>query len=184
MSTASLFIVGLLVTLIVVAAVALLIYAAILDGRDGAARKLANSTASLTATGSILEVARDSGQFSTLTSALQRAGLAQTLVDDGPYTVFAPSDEAFARLPDGVVESLLASPETLAKILTYHVVPGRMTAAEIAGRKWAPTVQGENLLVSNNGAVRVDGARVISADIEATNGFIHVIDRVLLPAHI
>lgn len=184
MSTTGLFIVGLLVTLIVGAAVALLIYAAILDGRDAAARKLVDPSTPLTASGSILDVARDSGQFSTLTSALQRAGLAETLVDGGPYTVFAPSDEAFGKLPDGVMDSLLASPETLANVLSYHVLPGRMTAAEVASRAWAPTVQGEALLIGSNHAISVDGARVLGADIEATNGLIHMIDRVLLPARI
>jgi uncharacterized surface protein with fasciclin (FAS1) repeats len=184
MSAASLFIVGFLVTLIVAAALALLIYAAILDGRDAAARKAADRSAPSTASGSILEIARETGQFSTLVAALGRAGLAGALVNGGPYTVFAPSDEAFAKLPDGVVDSLLASPETLANVLSYHLVPGRMTVAEVATRRWAPTVQGEDLPVSNNGAVHVDGARVVSGDIEATNGLIHVIDRVLLPARI
>jgi uncharacterized surface protein with fasciclin (FAS1) repeats len=184
MSAASLFIVGFLVTLIVTAALVLLIYAAILDGRDAAARRLADRSAPATASGSILEIARQTRQFSTLVAALDRSGLAETLVDGGPYTVFAPSDEAFAKLPDGAVDSLLASPETLANVLTYHVVPGRMTAAEVATRRWAPTVQGEDLPVSYNGAIHVDGARVVSGDIEATNGLIHVIDRVLLPARI
>jgi uncharacterized surface protein with fasciclin (FAS1) repeats len=184
MSAASLFIVGCLVALIVAAALALLIYAAILDGRDTAARRLADRSAPSTASGSILEIARETGQFSTLVAALDRAGLAQALASGGPYTVFAPSDEAFAKLPDGAVDSLLASPQTLANVLSYHLVPGRLTAAEVATRRWAPTVQGEDLPVSNNGAVHVDGARVISGDIEATNGLIHVIDRVLLPARI
>ena len=183
MSAASLFIVGCLVTLILAAALALLIYAAVLDGRD-AARKLAYRSAPATASGSILDIARQTGQFSTLASALDRAGLTETLVDGGPYTVFAPTDEAFAKLPDGVVDSLPASPETLANILSYHVVPVRMTTAEVAARRWAPTVQGEDPPVSNNGALRVDGARVVNGDIEATNGLIHVIDRVLLPARL
>lgn len=184
MTTADLFLVGCLVTLIVAAALVLLIYAAILDGRDAAARKLADRSAPATAPGSILDIARERGQFSTLASALDRAGLAQTLLEEGPYTLFAPSDEAFAKLPEGVVDSLLVSPETLANILSYHVVPGRMTAAEVGARTSAPTVQGEDLPVSNNGAIRVDGACVVNPDIEATNGLIHVIDRVLLPARI
>ena len=184
MSAASMLIVGCLVTMIVAAALGLLIYAAILDGRDAAARKLADRFAPSTASGSILDIAREREEFSTLASALNRAGLARTLLDGGPYTVFAPSDEAFAKLPEGVVDSLLVSPETLANVLSYHVVPGRMTAAEVAARRSAPTVQGEDLPVSNNGAIRVDGARVVTGDIEATNGLIHVIDRVLLPARI
>jgi uncharacterized surface protein with fasciclin (FAS1) repeats len=184
MSAVGLFVVGLLVTMIVAAALALLIYAAILDGRDAAARKPADRSAGSTASASILEIARERGQFSTLVAALGRAGLAETLDNGGPYTVFAPSDEAFAKLPDGAVDSLLASPETLANVLSYHVVAGRLTAAEVANRTWAPTVHGEDLPVSGNGAVHVDGARVVSGDIEATNGLIHVIDRVLLPARI
>ena len=184
MSAADLFIVGCLVTLIVAAALALLIYAAVLDGRDAAARKLADRSAPSTAWGSILDIARERGEFSTLASALDRSGLAQALLDGGPYTVFAPSDEAFAKLPEGVVDSLLVSPETLPNVLSYHVVPGRMTAAQVAARRSAPTVQGEDLPVSNNGAIRVDRARVVTGDIEATNGLIHVIDRVLLPARI
>ncbi|MBV9514975.1 MAG: fasciclin domain-containing protein [Mycobacteriaceae bacterium] len=184
MSAPGLFIVGCLVTLIVAGALGLLIYAAILDGRDAAARKLAQRSPAPTASESILDIARDRGEFSTLASALDRAGLAETLLHGGPYTVFAPSDGAFARLPDGVLDSLLVTPETLAEILSYHVVPGRMTAAEVAARQSAPTVQGEDLQVSNNGAIRVDGARVVTRDIEATNGLIHVIDRVLLPARL
>jgi uncharacterized surface protein with fasciclin (FAS1) repeats len=184
MSAAGLFIVGFLVTLIVAAALALLIYAAILDGRDAEARRHADRLARSAASGSIIEIARERGQFSTLLAALGRCGLAETLVNGGPYTVFAPSDEAFAKLPDGAVESLLASPETLVNVLNYHVVPGRLTTAEVATRRSAPTVNGEDLPVSGNGAVHVDGARVVSGDIEATNGLIHVIDRVLLPARI
>ena len=106
------------------------------------------------------------------------------LEHEGPYTVFAPSDEAFAKLPDGAVQSLLAAPDTLADVVNYHVVPGRMTAADIVGRISAETLQGEDLAISNNGAIRIDGARVVSGDIEASNGVIHVIDRVLLPARI
>lgn len=184
MSAGGLFIVGCLVTLIVAAALALLIYAAILDGRNAAALKLADRSAPSTASRSILEIAREREEFSTLVTALDRSGLAQTLLDGGPYTLFAPSDEAFAQLPEGAVDSLLLSPGTLANVLSYHVVPGRMTAADVAARASAPTVQGEDLPVSTNGGIRVDGACVVTGDIEATNGLIHVIDRVLLPARI
>jgi uncharacterized surface protein with fasciclin (FAS1) repeats len=183
MSAPGLFVVGCLVTLIVAAALALLIYAAILDGRDAAARKLADRSGHSTASASILDITRARGELSTLAAALDRAGLAQTLLD-GPYTVFAPSDDAFAKLPEGAVDSMLGSPETLANILGYHLVSGRITAAEVATRTSAPTIQGENLPISNNGAIRVDGARVVTGDIEATNGLVHVIDRVLLPARI
>ena len=130
----------------------------------------------------IVETARDAGKFTTLIAAIDRAGLESTLAGEGPFTVFAPSDEAFAQLPEGTVDSLLAEPDKLASVLTYHVVPGRVTAADVVGLATAPTVQGEELPVSVDGSVHVDGARVISADIEASNGIIHVIDRVLLPA--
>ena len=132
----------------------------------------------------IVETARDAGTFTTLIAAIDRAGLESTLAGEGPFTVFAPSDEAFAQLPDGTVDSLLAEPAKLAQVLTYHVVPGRVTAADVVGLTTAPTVNGEELPVSVDGGVRVDGARVISADIEASNGIIHVVDRVLLPAGI
>jgi uncharacterized surface protein with fasciclin (FAS1) repeats len=132
----------------------------------------------------IVETARDAGTFTTLIAAIDRAGLESTLTGEGPFTVFAPSDEAFAQLPDGAVESLLAEPDKLAEVLTYHVVPGRVTAADVVGLATAPTVQGEELPVSVDGSIHVDGARVLNADIEASNGIIHVIDRVLLPASI
>lgn len=129
----------------------------------------------------IVETARDAGTFTTLIAAIDRAGLESTLAGEGPFTVFAPSDEAFAQLPDGTVDSLLAEPHKLAEVLTYHVVPGRVTAADVVGLATAPTVQGEELPVSVDGSIHVDGARVVSADIEASNGIIHVVDRVLLP---
>ena len=132
----------------------------------------------------IIETAKDAGTFTTLIAAVDRAGLADTLAGEGPFTVFAPSDDAFAKLPDGTAESLLAEPAKLAKVLTYHVVPGRVTAAEARGLTAAPTVNGERLAVSANGAIEVDGAQVVTADIEASNGLIHVIDQVLIPASI
>ena len=130
----------------------------------------------------IVETATEAGTFTTLVAAIDRAGLASTLAGEGPFTVFAPSDEAFAQLPAGTVESLLADPAKLAKVLTYHVVPGRVSSADVVGLASAPTVNGEKLSVSVNGGVQIDGATVISADIEASNGVIHVIDKVLLPA--
>ena len=185
MSGAGLFIVGVLVTLIVAAAMALLVYAAILDGRYAAARQAAHrEPPAPRGAVSILETALAAGSFDTLVTAIDAAGLSEALEHEGPYTVFAPSDEAFAKLPDGAVQSLLAAPDTLADVLNYHVVPGRMTAADIVGRISAETLQGEDLAISNNGVIRIDGARVVSGDIEASNGVIHVIDRVLLPARI
>jgi uncharacterized surface protein with fasciclin (FAS1) repeats len=130
----------------------------------------------------IVETAREAGSFTTLLAALDAAGLGETLADGGPFTVFAPSDEAFAKLPSGTVESLLTDPAKLADVLTYHVVPGRISAAEAAGLSSAPTVRGTDLPLSANGGVEVGDAHVVTADIEASNGVIHVIDRVLLPA--
>ena len=185
MSTTGLFTIGVLVTLIVAAAMALLIYAAILDGRDAAARQAADrEPPTAWRAVNILQTARAAGSLDTLVTAIDRAGLSDVLEHEGPYTVFAPSDEAFAKLPDGAVQSLLATPDTLADVVNYHLVPGRITAADIAGRISAETLQGEDLAISNNGAIRVDGARLVSGDLEASNGVIHVIDRVLLPARI
>lgn len=185
MSTPGLFGAGILVTLVVAAALALLVYAAVLDGRDAAARKLAAPDEEVpTDARSILETARAAGDFGTLVAALERAGLNEALAHDGPYTMFAPSDGAFARLPEGAVASLLAEPKTLTDVLTYHLVPGRLRAADMARRVWAETLQGEDLAISNNGSLRIDGARLVTGDIEASNGVIHVIDRVLLPARI
>jgi uncharacterized surface protein with fasciclin (FAS1) repeats len=131
----------------------------------------------------IVDTARDAG-FETLVAAIDGAGLGPTLAGEGPFTVFAPSEEAFARLPEGTVEALLLEPATLAKVLTYHVVPGRVIAAEVKGPASASTVNGEQLTISIDGAIHVDGAQILSADIEASNGVIHAIDRVLLPAAI
>jgi uncharacterized surface protein with fasciclin (FAS1) repeats len=130
----------------------------------------------------IVETAREAGSFTTLLAAVDAAGLGDTLADGGPFTVFAPTDEAFAKLPAGTVESLLADPAKLTTVLTYHVVPGRVTAAYAAGLSSATTVQGGELPISMDGGIHVADANVVSADIEATNGVIHVIDRVLLPA--
>lgn len=185
MSGGGLFIVGVLVTLIVAAAMALLVHAAILDGRDAAARRAADREPPPARRAvDILQTARAAGSLHTLLTAIDRAGLSDVLEHEGPYTVFAPSDEAFAKLPDGAVQSLLATPDTLADVVNYHLVPGRITAADIAGRISAETVQGEDLAISNNGAIRIDGARLVSGDVKASNGVIHIIDRVLLPARI
>lgn len=130
----------------------------------------------------IVETARGAGSFTTLVTAVEAAGLEETLSDGGPFTVFAPTDEAFAELPEGTIDSLLAEPGRLAEVLTYHVVPGRVSAAEAVELSSAPTVNGSDLSIAVNGGLRVAGARVLDADIQASNGVIHVIDRVLLPA--
>ncbi len=130
----------------------------------------------------IVTIAVADGRFTTLVSALQQTGLDETLMGEGPFTVFAPTDDAFAKLPAGTLESLDA--ETLTAILTYHVVPGTVMAADamsMAGQS-AATVQGEEIAISVEGdSVKINDATVIIADIAASNGVIHVIDSVLLP---
>lgn len=130
----------------------------------------------------IVDVAVASGDFSTLVSALQAAGLVSTLQGDGPFTVFAPSDDAFASLPDGALDALLADPELLTRVLLYHVVPGRVLASEVVGLSSATTVNGADVTITaGGGTVMIDDATVIATDIEGTNGVIHVIDDVLFP---
>jgi uncharacterized surface protein with fasciclin (FAS1) repeats len=134
------------------------------------------------APGNIVEVAAAAGSFNTLIAAAQAAGLAETLATGGPFTVFAPTDEAFAALPEGTVEALLADPAALANILLYHVVAGVVTSAEVSGMSSAPSLQGSEIeIMIHNGAVMVNGATVIAADIAASNGIIHVINAVILP---
>jgi uncharacterized surface protein with fasciclin (FAS1) repeats len=130
----------------------------------------------------IVETAREAGTFQTLLTAVEAAGLGQTLADRAPYTLYAPTDEAFAALPEGTVQGLLADPPALARVLTYHVVPGRITSAEITHDSEQKTVEGSALTIALNGGVTVNDATVIQADVEAENGVIHVIDRVLIPA--
>ena len=129
----------------------------------------------------IVETAREAGTFETLLTAVDAAGLGETLADGGPFTVFAPTDAAFATLPQGAVEGLLADPSALARVLTYHVVPGRITSAQITNDSEQKTVEGGVLTIAVNGGVTVNDATVIQADVEAENGVIHVIDRVLIP---
>jgi len=135
------------------------------------------------AAGDIVAVAAGAGNFKTLVAAIQAAGLVETLQGKGPFTVFAPTDEAFAKLPAGTVESLL-KPENKAKlvsILTYHVVPGKVMAADVKTMK-AKTVNGQELSIKvEDGKVTVDNAKVVKTDVAAKNGVIHVIDTVVLP---
>jgi uncharacterized surface protein with fasciclin (FAS1) repeats len=129
----------------------------------------------------ILDTAVSAGQFKTLVKAVQEAGLVDTLKGEGPFTVFAPTDEAFAKLPAGTLDALLQDKEKLAAVLTYHVVPGKVTAAQVRPGM-VKTVQGQSLTVkANRGGVMVDNARVVTTDIMASNGVIHVIDTVVLP---
>jgi len=120
--------------------------------------------------------------FTTLVAAVQAAGLVDTLKGDGPFTVFAPTDEAFAALPEGTVEGLLADPDALAKILTYHVVAGKVMSTDLSNNMMAATVNGADVTIMTEGGVMVNDANVVTADIEASNGVIHVIDKVILPA--
>jgi len=133
----------------------------------------------------IVDTAVSNGSFNTLIAAVKAAGLVETLKGDGPFTVFAPTDEAFAKLPAGTVENLLKpeNKDQLVAVLTYHVVPGKVMSGDIAGKKLeAATAQGTNLDIDASGnAVKVDGATVVAADVEASNGVIHVIDTVVLP---
>jgi len=134
----------------------------------------------------IVDTAVAAGSFKTLAAALQAAGLVDTLKGKGPFTVFAPTDEAFAKLPAGTVEELL-KPENKAKltaILTYHVVPGNVMAAQVVtmNGKEAKTVNGQSVKISvNGGNVMIDGSKVVKTDIQASNGVIHVVDSVILP---
>ncbi|MGZ6565043.1 MAG: fasciclin domain-containing protein [Solirubrobacteraceae bacterium] len=130
----------------------------------------------------ILETAREAWAFRTLLTAIDAAGLGDTLADDGPFTVFAPTDDAFAALPQETMQGLLEDPPALVRVLTYHVVPGRITSAQITQDSEQKTVEGGMLKLAVNGGVTVNDATVIQADIEAENGVIHVIDRVLIPA--
>ena len=134
------------------------------------------------ASADIVGTASSAGDFNTLLAAAKAAGLVETLQSDGPFTVFAPTDEAFAKLPEGTVESLLADPDALREILLYHVVPGKVLAADVASLKSATTVQGSDVkFVVASGGVRVNDANVVQTDIETSNGVIHVIDAVILP---
>ena len=132
----------------------------------------------------IVDTAVSVGSFGTLVAAVKAAGLVDTLKGPGPFTVFAPTDAAFAKLPAGTVESLLepANRDKLIAILTYHVVPGRIMSGDIAGQQTSvKTVQGESIAVSAVDGVKVDAATVTGADVEASNGVIHVIDTVIMP---
>ena len=130
----------------------------------------------------IVEVATEAGSFSTLLAALEATDLTGVLEGEGPFTVFAPTDEAFAALPEGALDNLLANPDQLAKILTMHVVSGEARAADVVNLTEVATVEGTSLAVDTADGVSIGGAKVVAADVEAGNGVIHVIDRVILPA--
>ncbi|MGF1744431.1 fasciclin domain-containing protein [Vibrio minamisatsumaniensis] len=132
----------------------------------------------------IVDVAVENGSFNTLVTAVKAAGLVETLKGEGPFTVFAPTDEAFAKLPDGTIDMLLKpeNKDKLIAVLTYHVVSGKVMAADVMKIDRADTLQGQAVMVStNDGTVMINNAKVIAADVKENNGVIHVIDTVLLP---
>jgi uncharacterized surface protein with fasciclin (FAS1) repeats len=130
----------------------------------------------------IVDTAVAAGSFTTLVAAVEAAGLVDTLKGDGPFTVFAPTDEAFAALPEGTVEALLNDIPTLTSILTYHVVAGKVMSTDLSDDMTATTVQGGDITIDLDNGVMINDATVVTADIETTNGVIHVIDKVILPA--
>ena len=132
----------------------------------------------------IVATAAGAGQFSTLVAAVTAAGLVDTLKGNGPFTVFAPTDEAFSKLPEGTVENLLKpeNKEKLVAVLTYHVIPGKVLSGDIKGKDlMVKTVQGSEIGINATMGVKVDDASVVKADIETSNGVIHVIDKVVMP---
>ena len=181
-------------TLVAVAAAAALTLAACSSSTDDSASSEPSAAASEEAAagsemtepaagaGTIVDIAASTDGFSTVVAAVQAAGLTDTLNGAGPFTVFAPTDEAFAALPPGLVDALLLpeNKDALVKILTYHVVPGAVMAADVTDGEVA-TVEGQNVTLSTTDGVTVNGAKVIQADIVADNGVIHVIDAVIVP---
>ncbi len=130
----------------------------------------------------IVDTAVAAGSFNTLVQAVEAAGLVDTLKGEGPFTVFAPTDEAFAKVPEDTLNALLADQEALTSVLTYHVVAGKVMAADVVGLESAETVQGQSITITVDGdTVMVDEATVVQTDIETSNGVIHVIDSVILP---
>ena len=132
----------------------------------------------------IIDTALSAGNFSTLAAALGAAGLIETLKGDGPFTVFAPTDEAFSKIPAATLSELLQpeNKESLVTILTYHVVSGRVTADEVTNLESATSLQGQTLKISTKDGIKINDARVLTPDVQATNGVIHIIDAVLIPS--
>lgn len=130
----------------------------------------------------IVDTAISAGNFNTLVQAVQTAGLVETLKSDGPFTVFAPNDGAFAKLPKDKLDALLADKDALTRVLTYHVVPGKIMSSDIAGNTMSvATVEGSDIKVNARSGVMINNANVVKADIATSNGVIHVIDTVILP---
>ncbi len=167
-------------SLAVVSATTLVAAPAVIAGSYGATSESVKTAA---ATGkTIVDVAAEAGSFTTLIQALEAADLVEVLAGEGPFTVFAPTDEAFAALPEGTLEELLLpeNREQLTQILTYHVVPGKVLSSDLEAGEVA-TVEGSPVEISLADGVKVNDANVVAADIEAANGVIHVIDKVILP---
>ncbi|MBK1705855.1 hypothetical protein CKO40_15150 [Halochromatium glycolicum] len=143
--------------------------------------KTSTAEAAGDAPGDIVDVAVGAGSFGTLAAALEAADLVDTLKGEGPFTVFAPTDDAFAKIPQDQLNALLADKAKLTAVLTYHVVPGKVMAADVAALNSATTVQGGNLSIDTTDGVKVNDATVVTTDVEASNGIIHVIDTVLMP---
>ncbi|MEM6291371.1 MAG: fasciclin domain-containing protein [Myxococcota bacterium] len=129
----------------------------------------------------IVDTAVAAGSFTTLATALEAAGLVDTLKGEGPFTVFAPTDEAFAKLPAGALDALVANPEQLKAVLLYHVVEGKVMSTDVVGLSEAKAVSGATIPVDASAGVKVAGATVTQADIETSNGVIHVVDTVMMP---
>lgn len=148
-----------------------------------AAAMVATATFAMSEKKDIVDTAVEAGSFGTLVAAVEAAGLVETLKGDGPFTVFAPTDEVFAALPEGTVEELLKpeNKEQLVAVLTYHVVPGKVMSTDLSDDMMAATVQGSEVMIDLDNGVMVDNATVVSTDIETSNGVIHVIDQVILP---
>jgi len=138
------------------------------------------ATPSIAADKDIVDTAISAGAFKTLVTAVQKAGLVETLKGKGPFTLFAPSDEAFAKIPKAQLDALLADKAALTKVLTYHVVAGKVMAADVKAGN-AKSVQGSDITITTDGGVMVDQAKVVKTDIAASNGVIHVIDSVMMP---
>lgn len=180
--------------LIALLAVLSLVLAACADSEDASADTVATDTTVATETteamedddmaesNTIVDIAVADGRFDTLVAAVTEAGLVETLSGEGPFTVLAPTDDAFAALPDGLLDTVLADQELLTSILTYHVIDGAVPAATVVTLESATTLQGEDIAIVVDGdTVTINGATVVITDIEASNGIIHVIDAVLLP---
>jgi uncharacterized surface protein with fasciclin (FAS1) repeats len=129
----------------------------------------------------IVDIAATDGKFETLVTAVKAAGLVEALKSDGPFTVFAPTDEAFAKLDEGVIDALLADTDKLQAVLKYHVVSGAVMSSDVVNLDSAATLQGNKVMIDATDGVRINNAKVIAADIRASNGVIHVIDTVLIP---